>query len=329
MGLLFRLSCLHPRVRLSLFGISIAGAFVHNAAQLSMAYLLMIRHKSIFMFFPWLSLGAIATGWLTAAVAVIVLRRIREARAASASPVPATAVPPASPGLIRDTYVPGDSILHRASLPVKLVVLFFVAVLLLLIDSFWPYPVIFAALAAYAVHFPGAVPALAVRVRKYAVLIGMAFCLPALLTPGGTVLLQAGFVTVTREGLTAGALFAVRNLFLIALGYLVMMTTPLDRMADGFARTLVFLRPVGISGERVGLILSQALISMGFFWEAAIRAVKEADVRRVKGVRKLVPVLGGIVAELYLDARRRGGETPVFGVAECSAEATGKAGPSC
>ncbi|MCP4109706.1 MAG: Gx transporter family protein, partial [Desulfobacteraceae bacterium] len=58
MGILFRLSCYHNRYGFSIIGISIAGAFTFNMVQLYLAYILLIKHGGIFVFFPWLCIGA-------------------------------------------------------------------------------------------------------------------------------------------------------------------------------------------------------------------------------------------------------------------------------
>ena len=78
MGFFYWLSGLNRRCRLSIIGISIIGAFCHNLVQLYLAYLLLVKHEGIFVFFPWLSVGAVATGWVVGVVAGGVCRRLTE-----------------------------------------------------------------------------------------------------------------------------------------------------------------------------------------------------------------------------------------------------------
>jgi heptaprenyl diphosphate synthase len=79
MGLLYWLSGVHQRCRFSIIGISIVGAFCHNMVQLAMAYLILIKHSGIFVFFPWLSIGSLATGWVVGIVAGGVCRQLAKA----------------------------------------------------------------------------------------------------------------------------------------------------------------------------------------------------------------------------------------------------------
>ncbi len=65
MALLMRLSTiLGFSFRLSLIGISIAGAAAHNMGQLAMAALL-IKHAAIFYYLPVLLISSVPTGFLT------------------------------------------------------------------------------------------------------------------------------------------------------------------------------------------------------------------------------------------------------------------------
>ena len=76
MGLLFQVSRYHRRLGFSILGISIVGALAHNMVQLYLAYLLLVHHSGIFVFFPWLCYGAVGMGWITGAVAAGVCRRL-------------------------------------------------------------------------------------------------------------------------------------------------------------------------------------------------------------------------------------------------------------
>jgi heptaprenyl diphosphate synthase len=56
-------------------GISLAGAVVHNLAQLAMAWLLIVKDSHIFLMLPLLLLPALFTGPLIGFVAILILRR--------------------------------------------------------------------------------------------------------------------------------------------------------------------------------------------------------------------------------------------------------------
>ena len=76
MGLLLHVSGLRIRHGLSIIGISIAGAFSHNMIQLFLAYLILIKHSGIFIFFPWLSVGALVMGYMVGIVSRGVCRNL-------------------------------------------------------------------------------------------------------------------------------------------------------------------------------------------------------------------------------------------------------------
>jgi heptaprenyl diphosphate synthase len=67
MSLLFRCS-----KWFSIFGVSVAGAFMHNVGQLLVAWWL-LGQGGVWLYLPWLAVAAVATGFLVAAAAKPVL----------------------------------------------------------------------------------------------------------------------------------------------------------------------------------------------------------------------------------------------------------------
>ena len=78
MGMLYWISGFPGRYRLSLIGISILGALSHNMVQLCLAYLFLVKHRGIFVFTPWLCIGAVVMGLITGVVARRVCIRLKE-----------------------------------------------------------------------------------------------------------------------------------------------------------------------------------------------------------------------------------------------------------
>ncbi len=60
----------------SLIGISIIGAAVHNAAQLTLAYLLFIRQPEVLYYLPFLLLAGLVSGGVTGSILVYLDRRM-------------------------------------------------------------------------------------------------------------------------------------------------------------------------------------------------------------------------------------------------------------
>ena len=61
----------------SLVGISIAGAVMHNSAQLTVAYLGYVRHLQLFRLLPLFFINAVIAGGLIGFLAILVDRRLR------------------------------------------------------------------------------------------------------------------------------------------------------------------------------------------------------------------------------------------------------------
>lgn len=57
---------------LSLIGVSLAGACIHNWIQLILVQLLLIKQFSIFYFFPFFTISGIITGILTGGMAILI-----------------------------------------------------------------------------------------------------------------------------------------------------------------------------------------------------------------------------------------------------------------
>ena len=73
MGILHRIS----RQRLSVIGLSIAGAVVHNLTQLLVAYfVLSLSRSSIIAFFPLLILAALVAGFVTGLIAKYLIAQL-------------------------------------------------------------------------------------------------------------------------------------------------------------------------------------------------------------------------------------------------------------
>ncbi len=99
MGMLYWMSAFHRRYRLSLIGISILGALSHNMVQLCLAYLLLVKHRGIFVFAPWLCIGAVVMGLITGVVARRVCIRLKESAKQDTN----------TEAIQKDFYVPGPN----------------------------------------------------------------------------------------------------------------------------------------------------------------------------------------------------------------------------
>ena len=297
MGFFYWLSGFNRYFRLSIIGISIIGAFSHNLVQLFLAYLLLVKHAGIFVFFPWLSIGAVATGWVVGVVAGGVCRRLAD--------IPTQDIPGKIPAdedaaIIRH-HVAGGSLLHRLPADIKISVIFVLALTVLFFSNFWFYLGLFFLLSALATISQTPFALLCSKARKYISLLAISFLLPVFFNSGTDIVATIASFKITYEGLRTGTLFASRILVLLFSSCLLMRTTSPEEMTRGLAHVLSPLRYVGISQQRVAAILSLAWTAIPYVWNTTRSAILSADLKKAKNLRNLLPLLSNLIALLYLN----------------------------
>lgn len=298
MGFFYWLSGLHDRCRFSIIGISIVGAFCHNMVQLSLAYLLLVKHGGIFVFFPWLSIGALGTGWLVGMVTGGVCRRLAE------TPEREQAEAPQAPIQVpaHKHYQPGDSLVHRTKPGIKITVMVAMAVLAFIFDGFWFNTALAALLFAAAAISRTPFSFLFSRIGRYASLIAVAFLFPVFFNSGSHTLISISALDITREGLGAGVQFAARIVFLIAASTLLIRTTSPDDLTAGLTKLMSPLRHVGISVQRFAELLSLSWNAVPCLWERVRQNISVANLGRAGNLKNLLPLLSGLIAGLYAEA---------------------------
>lgn len=312
MGLLYWLSGVHRRCRFSIIGISIVGAFCHNMVQLALAYLILIKHSGIFIFFPWLSIGSLATGWVVGIVAGGVCRQLAKASTSAASENSSQALQVPAP----KHYQVGTSLLHRAKPEIKIVAVLVLAILVLIFDDFWFNLALAASLLLAAATSRIALSFLWTRIRQYTSLLAVAFCFPVFFNPGDHILATIATVKITSEGMISGSHFAARIVFLIIASSILLRTTSPENMACGLARLLSPLRHVGISDQRFAQVFSLSWNAVPYLWETARAAIWRANLGKAENLKNLLPLLSNLIAKLYLET----GSTEGFWQQACRSE---------
>jgi heptaprenyl diphosphate synthase len=296
MGLFYWLSGLSKYCRLSIIGISIIGAFIHNLVQLYLAYLLLVKHAGIFVFFPWLSIGAVATGWVVGVVTGGVCRRLQE----DYEGIRLDDFDLKSDALQLRYFSPGNSWLHRLPAEIKTTSLFGLAVALLIFSHFGFYIGFFLFLGAMLPLSQTPFKFLVLVARKYLALILVSFLLPMFFNSGTHVLANFGIVEITREGLYLGSLFAARILLLVMSSALLVRTTSPVQLVGGLGRLLWPLQFFGVSAHRTATLLSMAWTAVPQLWKATRDTISAVDLKKVKNLRGLLPLLSNLIATLYL-----------------------------
>ncbi|MCP4113095.1 MAG: hypothetical protein GY749_47465, partial [Desulfobacteraceae bacterium] len=285
------------RYGFSIIGISIAGAFTFNMVQLYLAYILLIKHGGIFVFFPWLCIGAVVTGWITGIVAGSVCQRLTEIQNNNLA---GEAVQEDFSGPVTNHYMAGDSFLHRMPAEVKIGAIFVLSLAVLAITGFWFYLGLFICLTLIVGFSKTSFYFLFSRIRKYIFLVLIAFSLPLFFNSGTQVLYDAGIFRITYEGLSTGVLYGLRIVFLISASALLVRTTSPDEMTRGLARVLRPMKYIGLPEKKIAMILTLSWTAIPVIWETARKAIRDANLTKAENLRNLIPLLSNLISALYL-----------------------------
>ena len=302
MGLLLHLSTRYPRGGLSLIGISIAGAFSHNMIQLLLAYFILIKHSGIFLFFPWLSIGAIVMGYLIGITAGGVCRNLESSEDKTGDEF---FLPDSHTGF-KNQYVPGKSFLYRFSGHMKIMALIILSVTVLFVSDPIFYLLLVCTLITAAVLSGVNLSFLIEKTKQYRFLLLFSLLLPLFFNSGTDTMITIAQFNITREGITTAGIFAFRILILILMSSLLVRTTSPDEITKALTILLYPLKFAGISPHRIAAILSISWAAIPFIWSAVRNAIYSEGFKDKKGLRALIPRLSKLIAMLYL-ATERGG----------------------
>lgn len=291
-----------PSAGLSIIGVSVAGAAAHNAAQLFLAYLIMIRHPSILYFAPWLALSGVIMGWTTGLVAAEVLRRTRTG---------AVAIFPAFAGTASHAEEPprGASFMHRLAPEWKIVLAASALLLAVSIRDLRGFLVLGAGVLALMVMTRLGLRDYSVilkKIRRLSSLALIAFFFPLFFSAGaGDPLFSAGPIEFTRQGLLTGTVFAARIIVMGWIGFLLNIYASPAEIAAGIGRLGRPFRSLGFPADRIGSVISMAWGEIPVHsarTRAAVGACFSRGPRR-GGVRgpggAFVGPLAGMIAGLY------------------------------
>jgi heptaprenyl diphosphate synthase len=278
MAVIFSFQRVLNRQFLSLIGISVVGAFVHNLAQLCAAYALIIRHKGVFVFLPWLSMGAVFTGCLTALIASRVYLKI----VAGEAPV-SSEKPLAEPSFFQSGAP--DSFLRRLNPGLKISAAVTIIASALLSTDIKFYCVLALVLLPIILFQKGIRNEFKSKCRGYAFIAAVSFLVPMLFDR------DAGFIS--------GTVSFMRTLVVILSSFLLTATT--DK-SDIFVFVRGILKALRINGGgRSVEVFSMAWDNVGFFWGSAVRAVKAVKPSDLRGAGNVIDVVSRLLYKLYFD----------------------------
>ena len=210
-------------------------------------------------------------------------------------------------------YEAGTSLLHRLPAEIKITAVFVLALAVLFFNNYWFYLALLLSLVALAAVSKTPFVFLISKTRRYSSLLAVAFLLPVFFNSGANAVATIASFNITYEGLSTGALFASRILFLLFASCLLMRTTSPEDLTRGLARVLLPLRYLGISQQRIATILSLALNAIPHVWAITRSVIFSANLKKAENLRNLLPLLSNLITKLYLNTDSEFAKTMVQG----------------
>ena len=304
MGFLFWIVRVQKYFRPSIIGISIIGALIHNMVQLYLAYMLLVRHGGIFVFLPWLCLGAVAMGWVTGSVAGSVCRRLENNNQTVKSAIWQM---PNAENMRSYLYCNGQSFLHRLKPELKITVMLLLPVAVLITDDFRIFAGLYLLLFFMVITSHISLRYLFSRINRFKFLILIAFILPVFFNTGTRIIFPHTWLSLTWEGLTAGTTIGLRIISLILTSAIVIRTTSPEEMTTGLSKIMVPLRYIGISEKRAANILSLSWAVLPSIWQKGREAITNGNFSKVENLKNLLPMLSNLIADLYMETESEDG----------------------
>ena len=141
------------------------------------------------------------------------------------------------------------------------------------------------------------------------------------LTPGGDVLLKAGFLKVTEKGLTSAVYMALRLIYLIMGSSLMTLTTTPNSLTDGMESLMRPLNKINVPVHEIAMMMSIALRFIPILLEETDKIMKAqiargADLESgnlIQKAKALIPIL----VPLFVSAFRRANDLAMAMEARC------------
>ena len=217
-------------------------------------------------------------------------------------------------------YYPVDSVIHRLDPRVKLMGTL-VYLLSLFIMSSWTGYLLGALVLALLIRLsrvPFSFMTKGLKSILFLLLLSVSFNL--FLTPG-TVLLQIGFLKLTREGLRLALMMGCRLILLVLGSSLMTLTTTPNQLTDGLEKGLGFLKLLHVPVHEIAMMMSIALRFIPILVEETDKIMKAQQARGAdfesgnifQRAKAMVPIL----VPLFISAFRRANDLAMAMEARC------------
>lgn len=214
--------------------------------------------------------------------------------------------------LIIGRYVHGTSFIHRLDARAKIISMLFYSAAVFMADS---YADVLAILVfSLALLLLSGIPLIRfVRtIRPLLIIFIFIFIFHALTDAGGLQLVAAGPVNLSTRGLEMGGLAASRMFLFVTFTALLTLTTPPDRLAQALGSLFRPLGLIGVSPEKLSLMLGIALRFVPTVFEEAANLWRAQASRgldfRARPLRQKARLALALLVPVTAGAFRRAGE---------------------
>ena len=217
-------------------------------------------------------------------------------------------------------YYPANSCIHKLDSTTKLVATIVFMVSLFVVNKFWPYLLVAAALVAVIKmsHIPLKYIMKGIKPLRWIILF--TFVINIFFLPG-EVIWKFGFLTLTREGIRQAIFMSIRLIFLVVGTSLLTLTTSPIQLTDGIERALNPLKKIGMPVHELAMMMTIALRFIPTLLDETDKIMKAqmsrgADFESsniINRAKNLVPLL----VPLFVSAFRRADELAMAMEARC------------
>ena len=160
--------------------------------------------------------------------------------------------------MIRDItigqYYPAESPIHRMDARLKLAITFIFIVSLFVVNSFVGYGFVLVCMALVIKASKVPVKFMLRGLKSIMIIILFTAFINLFLTKGEHVLLQAGFITITLEGLLLAVKMCVRLVMLIVGSSILTLTTTPIQLTDAIEYILKPFKKIGVPAHEIAMM---------------------------------------------------------------------------
>lgn len=295
MNLLYRVSLRNEKIYFSLVGISVGGAITHNLVQITLVYLMLIRHTAVFMITPWLMLSSLAMGWVNGLISIQVCRMLNKIKNHSRHTRRLSKINADILNQLKTEQNPtGTSLIHAIPVTIKIGITLIIAISLVVISNLYAYMFISVFLIAGMGLSRLSLSGVASKIKRMSSFLLISFIIPTLFTPEGVILFHFGFVKITQSGLWLGSVFVLRLILLMISTQLLVSTSTTGQLITGLNTIMRPLRYLKIDTDRLSRIITLSWTLVPLFSNQVTGYIKKHKFKK-KTLRKLSYTLVGII----------------------------------